>query len=161
MSPSSRQTSDRAFYGRDVIGAARRSIGRFSATARKDRALTAAISSIAETSWTTISPKACVDQLTQRVSGAEVEIAFNRLRFPPATQHVTVRLIVRLVRDANSAHVLENAQGKFLAGWRHHAVLPIDPGSCSSLGPDHGRHAIGGHHLIADLKNGPMAHLPS
>ena len=72
--------ADNAFYGRDVIAAARRGGARFSVTARKDRAVTTAISSIPETAWTTIRyPKAVFDEeLRQWVSDAEVaEIPFT------------------------------------------------------------------------------------
>ena len=72
--------ADSAFYGRDVIAAARRAGARFSITARKDRAVTAAISAIPDDAWTTIRyPKAVFDeQLGQWVSDAEVaEISFT------------------------------------------------------------------------------------
>ena len=71
---------DSAFYGRDVIAAARRGGARFSITARKDRAVTAAINAIPDTAWTTIRyPKAVFDEeLRQWVSDAEVaEIPFT------------------------------------------------------------------------------------
>jgi len=46
--------ADSAFYGREVVAAARRAGVHFSITARKDRAVTAAISTIPDGSWTTI-----------------------------------------------------------------------------------------------------------
>src|ERR1700712_613399 len=66
--------ADSAFYGRDVIAAAQRAGARFSVTARKDRAVTAAISTIPDDAWTTIQyPRAVFDeQLGQWVSDAEV-----------------------------------------------------------------------------------------
>ena len=87
----------------------------FSITARKDRAVTAAINSIPDTAWTTIRyPKAVFDEeLRQWVSDAEVaEIPFTAFASRGKTQQVTARLIVRRVRDANPAHVVANAQGE-------------------------------------------------
>jgi hypothetical protein len=46
--------ADAAYYGADVIAAARRHRACFSITARKDRAVTAAIASIGEAAWTAI-----------------------------------------------------------------------------------------------------------
>ncbi len=44
--------ADSAYYGADVVAAARRGGAHFSITARRDRAVTAAISAIAGNSWT-------------------------------------------------------------------------------------------------------------
>jgi hypothetical protein len=66
--------ADSAYYGGDVIAAARRHRTHFSVTARKDRAVTAAIASIGEDAWTAIHyPRAVFDeQLGQWVSDAQV-----------------------------------------------------------------------------------------
>src|SRR5438876_1166218 len=69
-----------AYYTRDVIAAARRHDVRFSITARKNRAVTAAIAALPEDAWTTIRyPQAVFDeQLQQWVSDAEVaEVPFT------------------------------------------------------------------------------------
>jgi hypothetical protein len=155
--------ADSAFYGRDVIAAAQRSGAKFSITARKDKAITAAISSIPDDSWTTIHyPNAVFDeQLQQWVSDAEVaEIPFTAFGSRGKARQVTARLIVRRVRDANPAHVVENAQGELFPVWRHHAVFTDSPRPMLQAEADHRRHAII-EQVIADLKNGPLAHLPS
>ena len=155
--------ADSAFYGRDVIAAARRGGARFSITARKDRAVTAAINAIPDTAWTTIRyPKAVFDEeLRQWVSDAEVaEIPFTAFASRGKTQQVTARLIVRRVRDANPAHVVANAQGELFPVWRHHAVFTDSPRPMLTGEADHRRHAII-EQVIADLKNGALAHLPS
>jgi len=155
--------ADSAFYGRDVIAAARRGGARFSITARKDRAVTAAINAIPDTAWTTIRyPKAVFDEeLRQWVSDAEVaEIPFTAFASRGKTQQVTARLIVRRVRDANPAHVVANAQGELFPVWRHHAVFTDSPRPMLTAEADHRRHAII-EQVIADLKNGALAHLPS
>ena len=155
--------ADSAFYGRDVIAAAHRAGARFSITARKDRAVTAAISTIPDDAWTTIRyPKAVFDeQLGQWVSDAEVaEIPFTAFSSRGKARQVTARLIVRRVRDANPEHVVANAQGELFPVWRHHAVFTDSPRPMLDAEADHRRHAII-EQVIADLKNGPLAHLPS
>ncbi len=44
--------------------------------------------------------------------------------------------------------------------WRHHAVFTDSPQPMLAAEADHRRHAII-EQVIADLKNGPLAHLPS
>src|SRR6266496_5788795 len=88
--------ADSAYYGAEVIAAARRHHTHFSVTARKDRAVSAAIASIPEDAWTTIRyPRAIFDdQLGQWVSDAEVaEIPFTAFASKPKTRQVTARLI--------------------------------------------------------------------
>jgi hypothetical protein len=155
--------ADSAYYGVDVIAAARRAEVHFSVTARKDPAITAAIAAIPETAWTPIRyPHAIYDeQLGQWISDAEVaEIPFTAFRSKPKTKQVTARLIVRRVRDANPDHFVANAQGELFPVWRHHAVFTDSPRPMLAAEADHRRHAII-EQVIADLKNGPLAHLPS
>ena len=154
---------DSAYYTCDVIAAARRQGTHFSITARKDRAVTAAIAAIPDDAWTTIRyPKAVFDeQLQQWVSDAEVaEVPFTAFASRPKAQRVTARLIVRRVRDQNPDHVHVNAQGELFRVWRHHAVFTDSPLPMLTVEADHRRHAII-EQVIADLKNGPLAHLPS
>jgi DDE family transposase len=153
--------ADSAFYGRDVIAAITRGGARFSITARQDPAVRRAIASIDEAAWTTIRyPNAVFDdQLGQWVSDAQVaEVRFTAFTSKPRLQHVTGRLIVRRVRDANPDHV--NAQGELFPAWRHHAVFTDSPLPMLDAEADHRRHAII-EQVIADLKTGPLAHLPS
>jgi Transposase DDE domain group 1 len=155
--------ADSAYYGADVIAAARRHRARFSITARKDRAITAAIAGIGEDAWTTIHyPQAVFDeQLEQWVSDAEVaEIPFTAFTSKPKARQVTARLIVRRVRDQNPDHVRVNTQGELFRVWRHHAVFTDSPLSMLEAERDHRRHAII-EQVIADLKNSALAHLPS
>ena len=155
--------ADSAYYGQQIVAAARRGGAHFSITARKDRAVTAAISSIPDNSWTKIRyPKAVFDeQLEQWISDAEVaEIGFTAFTSKGKTGQVAARLIVRRVRDANPAHVVANEQGELFPVWRHHAVFTDSPLPMITAEADHRRHAII-EQVIADLKNGPMAHLPS
>jgi hypothetical protein len=155
--------ADSAYYGSEVIAAARRQGARFSITARKDKAISVAIAGIADHAWTTIHyPQAVFDeQLQQWVSDAEVaEIPFTAFTSKPKALQVTARLIVRRVRDQNPHHVQRNAQGELFRVWRHHAVFTDSPLSMIEAERDHRRHAII-EQVIADLKNSPLAHLPS
>jgi len=155
--------ADSAYYGADVIAAARRPGVRFSVTARKDRAVTAAIASISDDAWTAIRYPHAVfdDQLGQWVSDAEVaEIPFTAFASRGKTRQVTARLIVRRVRDANPEHIEADAQGELFRVWRHHAVFTDTPLPMLAAEADHRRHAII-EQVIADLKNSALAHLPS
>jgi hypothetical protein len=152
--------ADSAYYGADVIAAAQRHKTHFSITARKDRAVTAAIASIGEDAWTTVHYPGAVfdDQLGQWVSDAE--IPFTAFTSKPKARQVTARLIVRRVRDANPDHVHVNAQGELFRVWRHHAVFTDSPLPMLTAEADHRHHAIV-EQVIADLKNSALAHLPS
>ena len=155
--------ADSAYYGADVIAAARRHGVHFSITARKDRAVTAAIGQIPEDAWTTIHyPRAVFDdQLGQWVSDAEVaEIPFTAFSSRGKARQVAARLIVRRVRDANPDHVHMNAQGELFRVWRHHAIFTDSPLPMLTTEADHRRHAII-EQVIADLKHSALAHLPS
>jgi hypothetical protein len=155
--------ADSAYYGAEVIAAARRHRACFSITARKDRAVTAAIASIGEDAWTAIHyPRAVFDdQLGQWVSDAEVaEIPFAAFSSRGKARQVAARLIVRRVRDANPDHVRLDAQGELFRVWRHHAIFTDSPLPLLDAEADHRRHAII-EQVIADLKTGPLAHLPS
>jgi hypothetical protein len=155
--------ADSAFYGRDVVAAIGRAKARFSITARQDCAVKRAIAAISEDAWTTIRYPHAVfdDQLGQWVSDAEVaEVPFTAFASRGKKYAVTARLIVRRVRDQNPDHLLPDEQGELFPAWRHHAVFTDSPLVMLQAEADHRRHAII-EQVIADLKNGPLAHLPS
>jgi hypothetical protein len=107
--------ADSAYYGRDVIAAARRHGARVSITARQDPAVRRAIAAIPDQAWTPIRyPNAIWDEDQQRlISDAEVaEIPFTAFTSHPPRHHVPGRLIVRRVRDANPDHVVVTEQGE-------------------------------------------------
>ena len=68
---------------------------------------------------------------------------------------VTARLIVRRVR-----RLAPPAQGELLPAWRHHAIFTDSPLLMLAAEADHRDHAII-EQVIADLIDGPLAHLPS
>jgi hypothetical protein len=155
--------ADSAYCGSEVIAAARRHDVHFGITARKDKTSSAAIASIDENAWTaTHYPRAVFDeQLQQWVSDAEVaEVPFTEFKSKPKARRVAARLTVRRVRDQSPKHVQVNAQGELFRVWRHQAVFTDSPLPKLEAEADRRRHAIV-EQVHADLKNGPLAHLPS
>ena len=148
---------DSAFYNGATIAACRRNDVRFSVTARMDPKITKAIAGIPDHAWTPIRyPNAIFDEDQQRwISDAEVaEIPYTA--FAGKNKHrVTARLIVRRVR-----RLAPPAQGELLPAWRHHAIFTDSPLPMLAAEADHRDHAII-EQLIADLIDGPLAHLPS
>jgi hypothetical protein len=154
--------ADSAYYGYEIVAACRRAGARFSITARLTPTVVTAITSIDEQSWTPIRyPNAIYDADEQRwVSDAEVaEVEFTAFTNRRKAQHVTARLIVRRVRRLNPTHV-PAGQTEVFAVYRYHAVFTDSPESMLAAEATHRDHAIV-EQVIAELKNGPLAHLPS
>jgi len=150
--------ADSAFYGSEVIAAALRQKACFSITARQDRAVRAAIASIEPDSWTTIKYiNGIFDEDQQRwVSDVEVaEIGYTAFTSKPKAKHMTARLIVRRVKDMNPDH-----QSELFTAYRYPAVFTNSPLAMLEAEKAHRAHAIV-EQVIADLENGPLAHLPS
>jgi Transposase DDE domain group 1 len=153
---------DSAFYCHAVIAAARRGGARFSITARMDAAVKKAIGAIGEDAWTPIRyPQAVWDEQEQRwISDAEVaEIGFTAFTSRRTADHVTARLIVRRVKRLNPGSV-PAGQGELFAAWRHHAIFTDSPQPMLQAETTHRQHAVI-EQVNADLKAGPLAHLPS
>lgn len=106
-------------------------------------------------------PQAIFDDDEQRwVSAAQVaeipSMAFTSRR---KSEHVTARLIVRRVRRLNPA-TAPGGQHELLAAYRHHGMFTDSPLAMLAAEACHHDHAIV-EQIIADLKAGPLAHLPS
>jgi hypothetical protein len=154
--------SDSAYYNHDVIAAARTGGARFSITARMDPAVTRAINAIPDDAWVGIKyPRAIWDEQDQRwVSDAEVaEIAFTAFTSRKQADHIGARLIVRRVKRLNPKTV-PAGQDELFSVWRHHAVFTDSGESMLAAEATHRDHAII-EKVIAELKAGPLAHLPS
>lgn len=153
--------ADSAFYSHDVLAAASRHRSRFSITARQDPSIRRAIAAIPETEWAPIRyPQAVWDEAAQEwISDAEVaethHVAFTSRR---KAEHVSGRLIVRRVRRLNPRSGSE--QGELFTTWRYQAVFTNSPLSMLDAEAAHRGHAII-EQVIAELKNGPLASLPS
>jgi hypothetical protein len=154
--------ADSAFYNHKVVAAARRGGARFSVTARMDPAVRRAIAAIGEDAWTPIKyPNAIWEEAEQRwISDAEVaEIEFTAFTSRRTTEHVTARLIVRRVTRLNP-DTLPTGQTALFGQYRYHAVFTDSPLSMLDAEAAHRDHAIV-EQVIAELKAGPLAHLPS
>jgi hypothetical protein len=155
--------ADSAYYSHRVVAAARAAGAHFSVTARMTRAVTRAIATIDETAWTPIRyPNAVWDDEEQRwVSDAEVaEVAFTAFTHRRQAEHVTARLIVRRVRRLNPASAPGAGQGELFTAYRYHASFTDSPMTMLVAESQHRGHAIV-EQVHADLKNGPLAALPS
>ena len=155
--------ADSAFYGHATIGTAIKAGADVSVTVRMDPAVKAAITTIPGDAWTTIEyTDAILDETTGRwISRAEVaEIPFTAFRSRKKAEHVTGRLVVRRIPDLNPKNP---GTPTLFDTWRHHAFFTTtDTTILDTVAADrtHRGHAII-EQVHADLKNGPLAHLPS
>jgi len=151
---------DSAFYAADVVAAISRAGARFSITARLNASVRAAIAGIDEAAWTPIHYPNAIwdDQAGGWVSDAEVaETRYTAFTSRGKHRAVTARLIVRRVKLLPPAGT---AQPALVEGHRHHAVFTDTTLTMLQAETSHRRHAIV-EHVMADFKNGPLAHLPS
>jgi hypothetical protein len=150
--------ADSAFFQSDVIAAVLRRKACFSITARLNPPVRKAIDAICADAWTTIKYTDAIwdDDAQAWISQAEVaEIPFTAFSSLAKHKQVTARLIVRRVPDVNPAN-----QNPLFTVYRHHAVFTNSPLPMLEAEKAHRGHAIV-EQVIADLKNGPLAHLPS
>jgi hypothetical protein len=150
--------ADSAFYNAEVIAACRRHDTRFSITARQDVSVRAAIASIPDDAWTPINYTNAVwdDDSGSWISTAEVaETGYTAFTSKPKSRQVSARLIVRRVPDLNPAK-----QSELFTVYRYHPVFTDTPLSMLEAETAHRGHAII-EQAIADLKHGPLTHLPS
>jgi hypothetical protein len=155
--------ADSAYYGWAFVGTAIRKKTWFSVTARMTKTVTAAIASITEDDWVAIKyPNAVWDEAEQRwVSDAEVaEVPFVAFTGRRKAEHVTCRLIVRRVKRLQPLASDGSEQGELFATYRHHAFITNSPLPMVEADQRHRDHAIV-EQVIAELKDGPLAHLPS
>ncbi len=148
---------DFAFCNGAAIAACRRTDVRFPVTARMDSKITRRVTGIGEDAWTPIKyPHAIFDKDEQRwISDTQVaEVTYTA--FANNNKHaVTVRLIVRRVRRLAPPH-----QGNCSPPGATTRSSPTAHSRCSPPETDHRDHAII-EQLIADLIDGPLAHLTS
>jgi hypothetical protein len=154
--------ADSAYYAHDVLAAARRGGARFSVTVRMNTAVIKAISGIQESAWTPIRyPNAIWDNDEQRfISDAEVaEVPFTAFTSRRKGDQISARLIVRRVKRLNPKSIPQG-QGELFSVYRHHGIFTDSPLLMLQAETTHRDHAIV-EQVIADMKGGPMAHLPS
>lgn len=155
--------ADSAFYGYATIGTAIRAGADVSVTVRMDPAVKAAIATIPEDAWEKIQYTDSIrDERTgQLISKAEVaEVPFTAFRSRKKAEQVTGRLVVRRIPDLNPRQV---EQPTLFDTYRHHAFFTTtakDDMDTVAADKTHRGHAII-EQVHADLKAGPLAHLPS
>ncbi len=152
---------DSAFATAKNVAAAVKAGAWFSFTIPAWKTVTRAISQIPETAWTPIEyPDAILDEETgEWVSEAEVaETGFTAFVSHPKAQQVTCRLVVRRVRRLGDAP--DTDQGELFTTYCHHAFITNTTLSAVEADRHHRGHAIV-EQVIAELKAGPLAHLPS
>lgn len=116
--------ADSAFYGSPTIGAAVRAGAQVSVTVRMTPNIKAAIASIGEDAWTTITyTDAIIDQDTgELISSAEVaEVAFTAFASGKKADRLPGRLVVRRIPDFNAP--ADPNQASLFELWRFHAFF--------------------------------------
>jgi hypothetical protein len=157
---------DSAYYGRGPVHAALAGGAAVSVTVRMDNRIRAAITSLAEASWTPIEYTNAVfdEDAGVWVSRAEVaEIAFTAFAAQRTADHVEGRLVVRRIPDLNAATHRAAGQDSLFDTWRFHAFFTTaDPQLLDTVAADktHRGHAVI-EQVHADLKGSALAHLPS
>ena len=155
--------ADSAYYCYPFVGTALRHRTWFSVTARMNPQIKAAITAIGEDAWTSIAyPNAIWEETEQRwVSDAEVaEVPFTAFTGRRKAEHVACRLIVRRVKRLQPLAGDGTEQGELFAAYRHHAFITNSTLALVDADQRHRDHAIV-EQVIAELKDGPLAHLPS
>jgi hypothetical protein len=159
--------ADSAYYGWAFVGTAIRHKAWFSVTARMNPAVIKAIGSIDDAAWTPIAyPNAIWEAGEQPgeghwVSDAEVaEVPFVAFTGRGKPQHVSCRLVVRRVKRLQPLASDGTEQGELFATYRHHGFITNSTLGLVEADQRHRDHAIV-EQVIAELKDGPLAHLPS
>ncbi|MFT4156949.1 MAG: IS1380 family transposase, partial [Microbacterium sp.] len=120
-----------------------------------------AIGGISETAWTKIKYTDAVrdEDTGEWISDAEVaEVPFTAFVSRTKDEQIACRLVVRRVKrlNANAAH----GQDTLFDAWRYHAFITNSDLSAVDADRFHRGHAII-EQVIAELKGGPLKHLPS
>lgn len=153
--------ADSAYFGHAFIAAAQRAGAWFSVTARMNPQIRASIAGIDETAWTPITyPNAIWDEEETRwISDAEIaETMVTIFTSRRKAEHVTCRLVVRRVKRLNPA--ADAGQDELFTTHRHHAFVTNSTLTTVEADARHRDHAIV-EQVIAELEDGPLAHLPS
>ncbi|HEX5877338.1 MAG TPA: hypothetical protein VF468_03295 [Actinomycetota bacterium] len=127
-------------------------------TARMTRPVLAAIAAIPEDAWTPITyPNAVWDDEEQAwISDAEVaETTFTAFTSRRKRDHVECRLVVRRVKRLQPPR-----QGELFGAYWHHAFITNTTLVVVQADQHHRDHAVI-EQVIAELEDGPLAHLPS
>lgn len=153
---------DSAFYSHTLVTKVLATGANVSITARMDKAVKRAISSISDQAWTPIKYTDAIYDAGRWVSRAEVaEIPFTAFTSKKKTEQVPGRLVVRRIPELNPKN--SHGQQTLFDTWRFHAFFTTTPASerdTVTADQVHRRHAII-ENVNADLKASALAHMPS
>jgi hypothetical protein len=162
MAPGQRKLlrADSAFCTHETVTAAQRAGAWFSITIPAWKTVTRAISQIPETAWQTIHYTNAVwdDESSTWISDAEVaETPFAAFTSRRHAEHVQCRLVVRRVKRLGEAPA---GQDELFETYRYHAFITNSTLPATDADRTHRHHAVI-EQVMAELKGGPLAHLPS
>ena len=155
--------ADSAYYQQALVAAIINAGCQFSIGARLNKSVATAIATIDDTAWVPIVyPNAITDPDTgELISSAEIaEVAYTAFTSHGPTRQVTARLIVRRVPERNTKKLAAAAQDGLFEVWRYHALFTNQTAPLVEAEKTHRGHAVI-EQVFADLKAGPLAHLPS
>lgn len=153
--------ADSAFCTYENVSTAMRHGAWFSFTIPQWPTVTRAIAGISEDAWTRIEyPNAIRDEDTgEWISDAEVADApFTAFVSRKKDEQIPCRLVVRRVKRLNGNAAA--GQDTLFDAWRYHAFITNSPLTTVDADRFHRGHAII-EQVIAELKGGPLTHLPS
>ena len=135
--------ADSAFYGYACLKAAIKAGAAVSVTARMDKAVKRAITSIGDDVWEAIEyTNAVYDEDTKTwVSTAEVaEISFTAFTSRKKSEHITGRLVVRRIPELNTK--AGDGQATLFDTWRFHAFFTTSDLDTVTADKTHRGHAV-------------------
>lgn len=150
---------DSAFDSHAVVATCVRAGVRFSITTKQTRPVRAAIAAIDPEAWIPIRyPNAIFDEASgQWISDAQIaETTYTAFRSRRKSEQITLRLIVRRVKDKN----VSDRQGELFTAWRYHAFITDSTVELVQAEKHHREHAVV-EQVHADLKDSALAHMPS
>src|SRR5680860_332154 len=165
--------ADSAHFCHGFVSAALRAKIWFSVTVRMNNKIRAAIAGIPDDAWTAIQyPHAIWEADDQAPGGghwvSDAQVAQTTVTVFTSrrkSEHVTCRLVVRRVKRLNPVAppgqgTPGSVQEELFAAYRHHGFITNSPLSMVEADARHRDHAVV-EQVIAELKDGPIAHLPS
>ncbi|WP_026536453.1 IS1380 family transposase [Arthrobacter sp. H14] len=153
--------ADSAYCNQKVVASALAAGAAVSITARADKRVKAAISTIDESAWTKIEyPNSVYDEDSGHwISEAEVaEVPFTAFTSRKKAEHVVGRLVVRRIPELNKPAPKD--QGSLFQTHRFHPVFTTSGLNTVAADKTHRAHAVI-EQINSDLKNSALAHLPS
>ncbi|MBB2994168.1 hypothetical protein E9229_000359 [Paeniglutamicibacter cryotolerans] len=157
--------ADSAYYNQSAVARALKHGADMSVTVRMNPSIKKAITAIPEEKWETIKyPQAIFDEDSRTwISKAEVaEADYTAFSSKKKTERIPGRLIVRRIPELNKAKIISGQQEAFKLHRYHGVFSTVSKDLLGTVDMDktHRQHAVI-EAVNAELKDGPLAHLPS